>query len=185
MQENNLNCKVRRRISYTEIMTALTNSDSFKNKISNLTIGINNDGSNQIITDKEGNRITNLKLSSIYYFIKSDLGINLTYIDFIDILKTLLFKELDEETLELLENEEISKSTNIPFLNGREEEIANSLNSIEETYLRTETICEIIKAHLGLDISIHDNRLPTFLKDLGYRKIRKRIEGKQLRVWVK
>jgi len=172
-------------MTYSQMLDTLNSSDEFKMILNTLTLKVNSDGKGASIAEKEGDKVTNLKLEKIYRFTKKTLKANISYLEFIDVLRDLIFDNLDDETLELLYNEEEFRLNGTTFLEGHEENLSTILSNLENNYFRYETICEILKENFNLDISVKDTRLAKFLTELGYKKIRKRIEGKQQNVWVK
>lgn len=185
---NRTNCIIKSRVTMEQIYSELEKSDSFQNILKELTLIVNPDGKGSSISDLEGNKMNNIQLERIYRSTKKILKANLSYIEFIDILRDLIFDRLekeDPETFEFLNNESNLILRGTSFLEGNENNLAGILANLNEDYFKYETICSLLKENFGIEISTKDTRLAKFLTDLGYKKIRKRIEGKQQNVWVK
>lgn len=178
--------RIKNRPSYSEMLKRLREDDDYKKLYKNMSVKkVNPNSPNYVITDLEGNKLTDFTLLDTYYLTKEKLEVNISFLDFVDILKMLIIREMSSENKELINNEEVFLNNNYAFLEGNTESVIDILRNLEHQYLRYETVCEILKDNFGLDISKSDHRLATFLTDLGYKKIRKRIEGKQQNVWVK
>lgn len=168
-----------------DILELLRKDEDLKPKIDNFKIGLNAKGDNYLITNTLGEKISKFRLDEVYYLIQAKLAISLDYLDFINILRTRIHENLTEEEKELLDNEERVANNPSNFLLGNTEDLENKINSLDVPYFKTETICELIKELFNQSFSVHDPRISKFLEKLGYVKIRKRIDGKQVRVWAK
>jgi hypothetical protein len=182
---NRLHLKGKDRVSFMQILDLVRKDKELSSKVNKFKVGLNAKGDNYLITNELGEKVSKLRLDEVYYLIQAKLGVSLDYLDFVNILKTRIIESLTEEEKQLLENEERVANSPSNFLEGNTERLTNSINQLDVPYFRTETICDLIKEVLGQEISVHDPRVSKFLEEMGYVKIRKRIEGKQIRVWAK
>lgn len=165
-------------------------NDGFKNILNDLALSVNQDKLVIIFKDT-GEELQEPTLKKIYLVMQNIIKDSSPDAVFYEVLKNILLnnlsfgeiREFDKQILEYKELNLIVRGNS--FLDGNEDNLAEILANLNEDYLRYETICEILKENFGIDISKSDHRLAKFLTDLGYKKIRKRIEGKQQNVWVK
>lgn len=185
-EKSKLSQIIKMRITISDIKKKLEQSKEFNDIIQNLTFRKNekNEG-NALITDLEGIPLNKFDLENIYHTVNDIVEACLSYADFLKILRSFIFKNLDIDTKKAISYEINLQLNNLDFLEGNIEKLEEKLSNLEEKYIKYETICDILNTEFSLDISINDPRVSKVLTFLGYKKIRKSIDGVQQRVWIK